>query len=84
MRQNFPKKNIIIILDNASIHKSKLVIEYLKRWPQIHLYYLPPYSPEYNPVELIWKWIKPKVHGFSPCRGLLDMVNPTLSIMCLK
>ncbi len=26
-------------------------------------------------MELIWKWIKPKVHGFSPCRGLLDMVK---------
>jgi len=41
------------------------VQEFLKRWPAIHLFYLPPYSPEYNPVELMWKWVKPKIHGFS-------------------
>ncbi|VEN74475.1 transposase (fragment) [Candidatus Desulfarcum epimagneticum] len=56
-------------MDNASIHKSKKVKEYLKRHRNIHLFYLPPYSPEYNPVELFWKWIKPKVYGFSSTLG---------------
>jgi transposase len=64
LRQKFTDKHIIIILDNASIHKSKVVMAFLKRWEQIHLINLPPYSPEYNPVELMWKWIKPKIHGF--------------------
>ena len=38
---------------------------YLNKWLDIHLFNLPPYSPEYNPVELIWKWLKSKVYGFS-------------------
>ena len=75
LRQRFPGKQIILILDNASIHKSKYTRQYLKCRPQIHLFYLPPYSPEYNPVELIWKWIKPKVHGFSFSDNLAEIIK---------
>ena len=75
LRQRFPGKHIVIIVDNATIHKSSLTRRYLKRWPKIHLFYLPPYSPEYNPVELIWKWIKPKVHGFSFSDRLAEVIK---------
>lgn len=64
LRQKFQGKHVIIILDNASIHKSKTVRAFLERWQTIHLFFLPPYSPEYNPVELMWKWVKSKIHGF--------------------
>ena len=74
LRQRFPGKNIVLIADNATIHKSNKTRKYLKRWPHIHLFYLPPYSPEYNPVEMIWKWIKPKVHGASFSGSLSEIV----------
>ena len=60
LNQRTPNKEIVIILDNASIHKSKKTKEFLGRHKNIHLFYLPPYSPEYNPVEIFWRWIKPK------------------------
>ena len=41
----------------------------------IHLFSLPTYSPEYNPVELFWKWIKPKVYGFSAVGGIEELVS---------
>ena len=41
----------------------------------MHLFYLPPYSPEYNPVELFWKWIKPKVYGFSAFGGIEELIG---------
>jgi len=65
----------LIILDNASIHKSKKVKNHLKRHPNIHLFYLPTYSPEYNPVELFWKWIKPKIYGFSTIGGIAEVIS---------
>jgi len=65
----------VIILDNASIHKSKKVKNYLKQHPNIHLFYLPVYSPEYNPIELFWKWIKPKVYGFSALGGINELIK---------
>ena len=41
----------------------------------MRLFYLPPYSPEYNPVELFWKWIKPKVYGFSAFGGIEELIS---------
>jgi len=73
--QRTPDKEIIIILENASIHKSKRTKKFLETHKNIHLFYLPPYSPEYNPVELFWKWIKPKVYGFTTIGGLNVLVK---------
>jgi transposase len=70
-----PNKEIVFILDNASIHRSKKTKEFLKRHKNIHLFFLPPYSPEYNPVEIFWRWIKPKVYGFSAIGGLNELVS---------
>jgi len=56
-------KTVAIILDNASFHKSRQVQEYLAANSLVKLLYLPTYSPEYNPIERIWKWAKTQVHG---------------------
>jgi transposase len=75
LNQRTPDKQIAIILDNASIHRSKKTRLYLQRHKNIHLFYLPPYSPEYNPVEMFWRWIKPKVYGFTALGGLNELVS---------
>jgi putative transposase len=54
----FPDDYILLVVDGASWHKSKgLDI------PQnIELIPLPPYTPEMNPIEQIWAWLR--LHGF--------------------
>lgn len=47
----------IVIMDNCSVHKSKMVLETLKRC-RINVLFLPPYSPDYNPIELMWTKVK--------------------------
>lgn len=69
LMQTFSGKKIIIITDNASIHKSKKVKQFLIKYPNIKLFYLPTYSPEYNPVEKIWWWVKPLVYGLYALNG---------------
>jgi transposase len=50
------------------------VKNYLQKHPEVFLYFLPPYSPEYNPVEKLWWWIKPLVYGFSAMKeGLSEL-----------
>ena len=44
----------IIVMDRASWHRSK----YLKVPQNIKVILLPPYSPELNPVERLWRHIK--------------------------
>ena len=43
------------ILDNASIHKRKKILEYLK---VCRMLYLPSYSPQLNPIEKLLKSLK--------------------------
>ena len=55
--KNFGDKGpkIIIILDNASFHKKQEYISKIEReMPNIHLEFLPEYSPDYNLAELVW------------------------------
>ena len=52
-----PFNRILAILDNFSAHKTEDVM-IKAEVPGIELIFLPPYSPELNPVEYIWKSIK--------------------------
>jgi len=46
---------IVIILDNASFHKRQDILKKIEsEMPNIILEFLPPYSPDYNLIELIW------------------------------
>jgi transposase len=51
------KGEIHIILDNASVHKNRKLTEYLEG-SRIRLHYLPPYSPNLNPIERLWKFFR--------------------------
>ena len=57
IRKNNVCDHVIIILDNFSTHKSELVKTTAKMLG-ITLVYLPPYSPDLNPIEEIWKSIR--------------------------
>ena len=50
----------VVVLDNASIHHA-IEPEVHERWLREHrmqLFYLPPYSPELNLIEIVWKQAK--------------------------
>jgi putative transposase len=53
-------KSIILILDNFSSHKAKDTRKFAEEHG-INLIFLPPYSPDLNPIEFIWKSIKREV-----------------------
>jgi transposase len=53
-------KRIVIVCDNASYYKSKLVSEYLKE-SKIELKFLPPYSPNLNLIERLWGFMNRKI-----------------------
>jgi len=54
----YPNDYILLVADGASWHKSKE----LKLPQNIEILPLPPYTPEMNPIEQIWAWIR--LHGF--------------------
>jgi transposase len=50
-----PQENIIMILDGAGWHKTKFKLP-----SNLKLHFLPPYSPELNPQEIVWHEIREK------------------------
>jgi transposase len=61
LSNSFQDTKIILIMDQAGWHKSKE----LKTFNNIEIIYLPAYSPELNPVEKLWEWIKKECsHNF--------------------
>lgn len=52
-------KQIFLVLDNVSIHKSNKVKQTMaKHHPRIHLVFLPTRSPELNLIEVRWMWMQ--------------------------
>jgi transposase len=53
------KRKVIFIADGHPAHKSALVAEYLETVKdRLRMFFLPPYSPELNPDELVWNVMK--------------------------
>lgn len=58
----YPFGKIVLILDNARIHHAKLLEPFLNEMNgRLKLVFLPPYSPQLNIVEGLWKWLKSDV-----------------------
>lgn len=51
-----------VVLDNLGAHRSKETLA-LFAAHRVHLKFLPPYSPELNPIELWWHWLKQRLRG---------------------
>jgi len=58
--QNQDKSKIYIVLDNAGYNKSAKVKEFVEK-TKIELVFLPPYSPNLNAIERLWKFMYKKV-----------------------
>jgi len=54
------KQGNIIILDNATFHKKSVLPDLAKRHG-CEVLFLPPYSPDLNPIEKRWAWLKRKL-----------------------
>lgn len=76
VREYYGDKPIAYLIDNASWHKTKKVQEYCEK-NNITLLFLPPYSPEFNPIERVWSFLKSKVKNiyFSTAKKFRDYVT---------
>lgn len=52
--------NNYLIADNVSFHKNKEIINYIEK-NKSNMIFIPPYSPQYNPIEFVFSEIKRKI-----------------------
>jgi len=51
--------HVLLIVDGHPAHRARATREHLKKFGgRLHLYQLPGYSPELNPDEHVWNWVK--------------------------
>ena len=55
IRKLYPKKKLLIFWDGAGWHRGSEVQKFIEKDQKIETLYFPPYSPEENPQEHVWK-----------------------------
>ena len=59
---HYPSGKVVMVLDNARIHHARLIQPFLEEnRDRLEFVFLPPYSPQLNLVEGLWKWLKESV-----------------------
>lgn len=62
--KQYPNKRICVIWDNAAFHRGAKIRQELRKGgllERVHLVNLPPYAPDLNPIEHVWKWVKDQI-----------------------
>ena len=57
LRQH-PGRHVVVVMDQAKPHTSKMTKAFIEARARLHVFYLPPYSPDWNPDEKVWNHLK--------------------------
>ena len=68
--KSIPKQSVIV-LDNATFHRKSRLRE-LSEEADCFILFLPPYSPDLNPIERFWAWLKHRLRNCLPLYNSLD------------
>lgn len=77
IREKYGTKTVHLILDQSGYNKSLLLPEHAAK-RNIKLHFLPPYSPNLNPIERLWKVMNEKVRNnrfFKGAKDFKDAIN---------
>lgn len=65
---------IIMVLDNVRYHHAKKLKKWLGSNPKLEFVFLPPYSPELNPIERAWWYMRKKITHNRFTQSLKDRI----------
>lgn len=75
-------REVVVIIDNARYHHANLHAAWRESVaPRFRLHFLPPYSPDLNPIERVWKLVRRRcLHNqyFPALSDVVSAVQPTL------
>lgn len=79
------KKGQVVIMDNATFHKSRKTIDLIESGG-CKVIFLPPYSPDLNPIEKFWanmkRWIRNNISGFQDINSAINFFFKYAAIQC--
>lgn len=56
--KHHPHRHLVIVMDKAPPHMSKMTQRFIDSQARLHVFYLPSYSPDWNPDEKVWNHLK--------------------------
>src|ERR1044071_2664536 len=80
---SYPNINSVLVLDNARIHHDDILIEYIEAFGG-HVEFLPPYSPDFNPIESSFSVIKSFLQRYRDFVNLYSDPKYPLLIACAQ
>mgnify|MGYP003575779889 CR=1 FL=1 len=58
MLKHHRRRHLVVVMDSAPPHVSKKTKAYIASQSRLHVFYLPKYSPAWNPDEKVWNHLK--------------------------
>jgi len=58
MLLHHPRRHLVVVMDRATPHTSKLTRQFIESQKRLHVFYLPRYSPNWSPDEKVWNHLK--------------------------
>jgi transposase len=82
--RHHPRRHVIVVMDQARPHTSQATRHYIESQRRLHVFYLPPYSPDWNPDEKVWNHLKNhelKAHRAQSKQELYELTEEKLENM---
>lgn len=82
MLAEHPRRHLVVVMDRATAHTSKLTKKFILEQKRLHVFYLPPRSPEFNPDEQVWGYLKNhglRSHQATNLKDLKKIANKKLN-----
>ncbi|MFC1226789.1 IS630 family transposase [Pedobacter sp. BG31] len=74
--KTYHERKVVMVLDNVPYHHAKRLKPILERYKhRIELVYLPPYSPDLNPIERVWWYMRKKITHNRYVQNLQDRIT---------
>ena len=58
MLRHHQRRHLVVVMDQARPHTSKKTQAFIDDQKRLHIFHLPPYSPDWNPDEKVWNYLK--------------------------
>jgi transposase len=58
MLSQHSRRHLVVVMDQAPPHVSKMTKAFIEHQRRLHVFYLPKYSPDWNPDEKVWNHLK--------------------------
>ena len=72
----YPDHKVVMVVDNVRYHHAKRLKPILEKYKhRINILYLPAYSPDLNPVERIWWYMRKKITHNRYVENMVDRIK---------